>query len=285
MATAALQTNTDGGDMTISDSPIATQINCGQCGAELPVEHGALYVTCNFCGTTSFVDKTRAVFHYALRVTVDEDAALAALRRWMAGNETIKGLDSKAQLESPAFEFFPMWMVRVAQGNEERVLLKPAAALSVSELEHLTVPAADLEPYHHDLDATAIHPSVPFETMRQWLGDDQNVAPDAIREAALVHVPIYTCKYSFGGRSYTAIVDAATARVFANIYPSKWEVPYRTVGAVAFGVYFIAAFIPLGGYVLNEAAGLATGVLVYGVVAAVVAVLIFASAAAVSARV
>jgi hypothetical protein len=268
-----------------SDSPLATRINCAQCGAELVVEHGAVYVTCEYCATTSFVDKTRAVFHYALRVTLREEAALAALRRWMAGNETVKDLDRKAQIAPPTFAYFPMWMVRTYQAQQERVLLKPAAALSVSELERLTIPAADLEPYHHDLDATAVMPTVPYETMRQWLVEDYEVQPEAIREAALVHVPIYTCKYSFDDRSYTALVDAATGRVFANIYPSKWEVPYRAVGASAFLAYFLAAFVPAVGYLVNGGQGLATGVLVYGIIAAVLAVLIFAAAATISARV
>lgn len=269
----------------MTESSVATQISCGQCGAELTVEHGAVYVTCEFCGTTSFVDKARAVFHYSLRVTVHETDALAALRRWMAGNETVKDLDRKGQIEPPTFERFPMWMVRVVHDEQERVFLKPAAALTVSELERMTVPAADLEPYHHELDATAVPPTVPYETMRQWLVDDYGLEPEAVCEVALVHVPIYTCKYRFDGRWYTAIVDAATSKVFANIYPSKWEVPYRAVGAVAFVGYLCAAFIPLAGYLLNEEAGLATGVLVYGAVAVVLAIFIFGAAAATSAKV
>jgi LSD1 subclass zinc finger protein len=250
----------------MTDSSVATQIQCGQCGAVLPVEAGTQFVTCAFCGTTSFVDKTRAVLHYAVRVTVRENDALAALRRWMAGN-------------------FPMWMVRVLQGERERVFFKPAAALSVSELERVNVPAADLEPYDHGLDATAVPPTVPYETMRQWLADDRSVGPEAIREVSLVHLPIYTCKYGFDGRRYTAIVDAATSEVFANIYPSKWEVPYLAIGAAAFVAYFCAALIPLIGYLSGEGAGLATGILVYGVVAIVLAIPIFVAAMMISAKV
>jgi hypothetical protein len=249
------------------------------------VEHGSQFVACEFCGTTSFVDKARAVFHYALRLTVREEDALSALRRWMAGNETVKGLDRKAQIERPAFEYFPMWMVRVYQGEQEQVLLKPAAALSVSELEQVAVPAADLEPYDHGLDATAISPTVPYETMRQWLSDDHSLGDEAVREVALVHVPIYTCKYGFDKRRYTAIVDAATSKVFANIYPSKWEAPYRAIGAAAFAAYFCAALVPLGGYLLGGGGGLAVGMLVYGVVALLLAIPIFITAALISAKV
>jgi len=269
----------------MTESSMATQINCGQCGSVLPVEHGSQFVTCVYCGTTSFVDKARAVFHYALRVTVREEDALSALRRWMAGNETVKDLDKKAQIERPHLDYFPMWMITATQGEQERVFLKPAAALSVSELERLTVPAADLQPYDHHLDADAVTPTVPYDTMVQWLVDDHGLRPESLREVALVHLPLYFCKYAFDGRRYTAIVDAATSRVFANIFPSKWEAPYRAIGAAAFVAYFCAALIPLAGYLLGDGAGLATGLVVYLAVAAALAVLIFIAAMVISAKV
>lgn len=269
----------------MAESFIATQINCGQCGSLLPVEHGSQFVTCVYCGTTSFVDKARAVFHYAVRSTVREEDALSALRRWMAGNETVKDLDKKAQIQRPTFDYFPMWMVTAKRGEQEQVYLKPAAALSVSELERLTVPAADLQPYDHHLEAAAVTPTVPYETMVQWLVDDHALQPEALREVALVHLPIYQCKYGFDGRRYTAIVDAATSRVFANIFPSKWETPYRAIGAAAFLAYLVAALIPLTGYLLGAGAGLATGVVVYLALAVALAVPIFIAATVVSAKV
>jgi LSD1 subclass zinc finger protein len=262
-----------------------TQILCQQCTAVLPVEPGTHFVTCAFCDTTNFVDKSRAILHYAVHATVQEDEALAALRRWMAGNATVKGLDSKAQLEPPRFEYFPMWQVRVVQGGQEQVFMEPAAALSISELKHLTVPAADLQPYDHQLDRAAIAPSVPYETMRHWLTAKHDLSDGAIREVSLVHVPIYLCKYEFDGRRYTAVVDAATSKVFANIFPAKWEVPYVAIGAVAFVIYFCAASIPLGGYLFGDGSGLAIGAGLYCVAAIVLAIPVFIGAVAISAKV
>ena len=114
------------------DTSLSNQIHCQQCAAVLPVEQGTQFVTCPYCGTTNFVDKTQAVFHYAVRPTVQAEAALAALRRWMAGNATVKDLDQKATIEPPTFEYFPMWLVRAQQGEQERLFLEPAAAMSVS---------------------------------------------------------------------------------------------------------------------------------------------------------
>src|SRR5512137_549901 len=111
------------------DAPVATQVNCRQCAAPLVVEQGMLFVTCKSCGATNYVDKSRAVFHYLVRPTVKEDGARAALNRWMAGNATVKDLDRKATVDSVAFQYFPMWLVRAEVQRNERVFLKPAAAL------------------------------------------------------------------------------------------------------------------------------------------------------------
>ncbi len=264
-------------------TPVDTLIACQQCAAELPVAAGSQFVTCAYCDTANFVDKTRVVLHYAVRMTVNDEAAVAVLRRWMAGNSTVKGLDRKANIETPYFEYFPMWMIRVMQADEERVFLEPAAALSVSELKYLTVPAADLESYQpYEMDAAAVAPTVPHEAMRQWLIDDHNIKNEEIQSISLVHLPIYRCKYEFNGRRYTALVDAATSKVFANIYPAKWEAPYLALGFAAFATYFCAAFIPIGGYLFDVTA---LGIGAYCIAVIVLAIPIFIAAAMVSAKV
>jgi hypothetical protein len=266
-------------------APPSTQLLCRQCAALLLVEQGSHYVTCGFCGATNYVDKGRALFHYVVRETVRENEALAALRRWMAGNQTVKGLDRQAKIESPVLELFPMWLIRAVQNGEEKVVMEPAAAISISELKQLTIPAADLEPYDHSFDSTAVAPTVPYEMMLRWLADDHKIGQGDIREVSLVHLPIYLCKYDFQGRRYTAVVDAASGKVFANLFPSKWEVPYVALGALAFVAYFCAALIPITGYMIGEGGGLAIGVLVYGLVALILAVPILIAAVVVSAKV
>lgn len=276
----------------VSETDTGAQILCQQCAAPLPVEQGTQFVTCEFCQATNFVDKRRAVFHYALRTTVRENDALAALRRWMAGNDTVKDLDQKAQIGPPRFQLFPMWLIRARQGGpggpqgkEEKLFLEPAAALSISELKRRAVPAADLEPYDHTLDDAAVPPTVPYETMTRWLADDHGIGAEAIAEVSLVHLPLYLCKYRFEGEQYTAVVDAATSEVFANIYPTKWEVPYLAIGSLAFVLYFCAAFVPLAGYLTGGGQGLALGMGIYLGLALLLAIPIFVVAALVSAKV
>jgi hypothetical protein len=265
--------------------PAPVQILCRQCSAPLPVEQGTQFVICEYCGTTNHVDKGRTVLHYAVRSTVLEGEAEAALRRWMAGNETVKGLDRQAKIAKPTFQHFPMWLIRVSQADKEVIYLEPAAALSVSELKQVTIPASDLEPYDHTMDPDAVEATVPYKAMLGWLGGEHSVKEQDIRELSLVHIPIYIFKYTLKDRQYTALVDAAAGRVFANIFPSKWEAPYLAIGAAAFIVYFIASLVPSGGYLIGAGAGLGLGVLIYAVAIVVLAVPIFTIAATISAKV
>ncbi len=265
--------------------PPPVQILCRQCSAPLPVEQGTQFVICEYCGTTNHVDKGRTVLHYAVQSTVRENEAEASLRRWMGGNETVKGLDKQAQIAKPTFQHFPMWLIRVSQGGQEVIYLEPAAALSVSELKHVTIPASDLEPYDHTMDPDAVEATVPYKAMLGWLGGEHSVEEKDITELSLVHIPIYIFKYTFKGRQYTALVDAAAGRVYANIFPSKWEAPYLAIGAASFIAYFVASLVPSGGFLIGDGAGLGLGLLIYAVAIVVLAVPLFAIAATISAKV
>lgn len=259
------------------------QISCHQCAAPLPVEQGRQFVTCEFCGSENFVDKRTAVMHYAVRDTIGAADAQAALRRWMGGNDTIKDLDTKAEITETKFEMFPMWLVRAKRNNVEKVILEPAAALTVTELTELTIPASDLEPYDHTLDGQAIEPTVPVDTVKKWLNDNQGIEASEITEISLVHLPIFRCKYRLEDRYYSAVVDASTSKVFANVFPSKWEAPYMAIAFFAFIAYFCAALVPYWAYAADL--GIGFGILLYIVVAIVLAIPIFIAATYISANV
>ncbi len=263
-------------------TPLESQILCYQCAAVLPVEQGSQFVTCEFCGATNFIDKRGAVLHYAAKATLDSSTAESALRRWMGGNQTVKRLDQKATIERPSYQLFPLWMIRVEQQGKEKVILEPAAALGVFDLVDVKLPASDLEPYDHTLDGDAVTPTVPYDTVKMWLSQNRGIAEGDIKETSLVHLPMYTFGYAFGGEKYTAVVDGTTGKTFVNRFPSKPEAPYQGVAAAGCILYFLAALIPLFFFAGNNPF---FGLIVYAVVAAVIAGPLLAAAARVSAKV
>ncbi len=260
------------------------EVHCAQCGGLLNPDDGQVFLTCPYCGSAVFLDKSKVVFHWALACTVTPEAAAASLRRWMAGNQTVKDLDTKSRVTSSTFQYFPMWYAKAHQAGKEKVYLEPAAATSISEIKSLDIPAGDLKKYDDSLDSQAVAPSVPFPAMLEWLAG-RGVPAEQVAEAALVHLPVYVYKYDFAGKSYTAMVEGASGKVFANIFPAKAEAPYFMVAAVATLGFMCVSTFPVIGILSNSGSGAGLGFLGCLVGAVLVAVPVFVLAAVVSAKV
>ncbi|MBP7694342.1 MAG: hypothetical protein KA764_20635 [Anaerolineales bacterium] len=264
----------------------AAQLRCTQCGAELHPDEGQLFVTCPSCRSAVYIDKARVVFHWALAPTLDANQARARLAQWMAGNQTVKDLDKKAQLVGQTFAYFPLWFFkRRGAGHREILDLEPAAATSVTELKSLVLPAGDLKKYDTALDAEAVPPTVPLPTALGWV-TQRGVPAAEILETALVHIPVYTFKYAFQNQTYTALVEGATGRVLANLFPAKAEAPYLLAGCVTAAVFLGLALIPvIAGLVMDDGGGFAIGLAICAGLGVLAAPVLFVFAAWVAAKV
>ena len=271
------------------DQSPSTVLPCPQCGGELHPDEGQVFLICPYCASSVYIDKSQVLFHWYLADTLDENRARAALARWMAGNQTVKDLDRKAAITSATFAYFPMWAIRLREGKAERSLLEPAAATSVTELKRLGLPAGDLRKYEEDLDPMAVAPTVPLATVLAWLAE-RGVTEDQTLEKALVHLPLYTFKYTYTGRSYTAVVEGATGGVYANLYPAKAEAPYVLAAGVTAATYLCLATLPLIGFTsgfqgVRAEQGAAFGLLLCSGIGLLVAPFLFAFAAWVTGKV
>ncbi|MBW8009964.1 MAG: hypothetical protein FVQ83_01810 [Chloroflexi bacterium] len=269
----------------MSESTTVPTLNCTQCSGELHPDEGQIFLTCPFCNSTVFLDKSKVVFHWYLSPTLDASKAQSALARWMAGNQTVKDLDKKAHIEGHTFEYFPLWYFKhTTPDGKEEIIIQPAAATSVSELRNLNLPAGDLKKYNPSLDSEAYPPNVPLDAALGWLSDEKDVSKTEIAESAIVHVPLFTFKYNFKGRIYTSVVEAATGRVLANIFPEKAEAPYQMVAGIAAVPFLCLATFPVIGS-LGGGEGAFTGLAFCTVLGIPAAAILIAVAAWVAAKV
>lgn len=225
--------------------PLTTTLTCPQCGAENPLPTGQRLVECAFCDATLFVDRSGLVSHYEVPRLLAVEAAEKALRRWMAGNDTVKGLDRRAQLRRSDPLLFPMWMFRFRRAGGEVVRVEPAAPTTEPRLADLQVPAGQLRPFRRDPDrpdpadpAEPMPAQVPLETARGWL-DQREGAGLRITETALVHLPLWRFEYLYGGDAYTALVDGSTGAVLASRFPAKSEGPFWVVAVLGVLLFLI----------------------------------------------
>jgi hypothetical protein len=221
-------------------------IQCPQCGGESPLPTGRQLLRCPFCSGTLFVDRSAVVSHYSLPPLLDRDQAEATLRRWMAGNETVKGLDRLSRIQKIELLTFPMWLFRARAEGGEVVFVEPAAPTPIPQVADLEVPAGKLEPYRElGGSVRSVEPTVPLETARGWL---EQRGVQTVSETALVDIPFWHCRYDYDGQSYRALVEGSTGTVLAALYPEKAESPYvliAVLGLLLFGVEGLLISNPL----------------------------------------
>jgi hypothetical protein len=269
----------------MSTSMPASVLTCTQCGGELHPDEGQIFVTCPFCTSTVYLDKSQVVFHWYLAPTLDEAKARGSLARWMGGNQTVKDLDKKSQVSEQSFAYFPLWYVKYQSGNgQEEIRQFPAAATSITEIRRIKVPAGDLRKFDDSIQPQSQSPSVPLETALGWLGE-RGISREQILELAMVHVPLYFFKYNYQGTLYSAVVDGATGEVFANIFPAKSESPFRIIGTSAALIFLCLATFPVAGSLIDSVGGLGIGFLVCTGLGIIAAPILFAIAAWVAAKI
>lgn len=210
------------------------KINCTQCGGEIEVGEGEFFLRCPYCSTAIYVDKKKVVFHYVLESTMSMEDAGKSLKRWMAGNETVKGLDEKSKVVHQEFFYFPIWYFKVKKDGEEKVFTQLAASTPIVDLKDIQIPAGDLKLFDPSKHAgqTLNEPEVTYTAAVEWLRKSGG-APENVVETALVHVPVFHMKYEYGGQTYASIVEGSSGKVHSSIYPAKAEAPYYLAAALA----------------------------------------------------
>jgi len=121
------------------------QIKCTQCAADVTVQQDETFIECPFCASALFLDKRKVVFHYIINSNFKPNEAEGNLKRWMAGNHTVKDLDIKATMLKNDFYYFPVWYFKTKDASGDKIHLQPAASTSVSEIKKLQIPAGGNE--------------------------------------------------------------------------------------------------------------------------------------------
>ena len=223
------------------------QITCSQCGGQVDVVEGQTFVKCPFCDSSLFIDKSKIVFHYYIEPSFSDEEAEKNLKRWMAGNYTVKGLDEDAKVEKCELIYFPLWKFSAKTAEKEKkeeVFIAPAAATLYAEIRDVELPPGKLIFYTGEYaeGKSFAEPSIPYNSALAYLKSSAKEI-DKLEEVSLVHVPVFHFSYIYKDKRYSAVVDAATGKVFANVYPAKSDAPFKTIALIAAGVFLFEGMI------------------------------------------
>jgi DNA-directed RNA polymerase subunit RPC12/RpoP len=222
----------------------SSAIICPQCGGENKISADERFFECEYCGSAVYVDKRKVVSHFIVSSNFTNEQSEGNLRRWMAGNFHVKDLDKNARITQVNFYYFPLWYFKTSDNTGDKIYLQPAHSTPVSEIKNILIPAGSLKPYNRsDYNVKDfVDADVLYESARNWLSQT-GVNTDNISESNLVHVPFYHFYYTYKDTQYTAIVEASSGKVYANIWPAKSEMPFRAMFAAALIVFALASLL------------------------------------------
>jgi DNA-directed RNA polymerase subunit RPC12/RpoP len=223
---------------------LTSKIICPQCGGENEIPVDEKFTECVFCGSAIFIDKRKVVSHFVIASNFKKEEAEGNLRRWMAGNFQVKDLDKLAQISQVTFYYFPMWYFKTGISGGDKIYLQPATSTSISEIKKINIPAGSLKVFNKkDFDVNEfINPDVLLDSAQNWL-KDTGVTLDTIESSNLVHIPFYHFYYSYKGNQYSALIEASSGKVYANLWPAKSEAPFRIVFALSIIAFFIISIL------------------------------------------
>ena len=220
-------------------------VACTQCGGSVSVDPSSPFLNCPFCGSALYLDKSRVVFHFVVSPTISLEDAAGKLRRWMAGNETVKDLDRLASIQHQELSYMPMWrfVVRGSAGDQE--FSEPASSSTIADLRRLPLSGGNLKFFSpSEFQGMPLkEPDVLLESASKWLQTEKGTGPDQIKETNLIHVPFYIFKYQYGGKEYQAVIDGTSGKVLASIFPAKAEMPFIGVAVLSAVILFIVGVI------------------------------------------
>ena len=224
--------------------------NCGQCGGALDLPVGARFAACGFCGSSVFFDRSKAVLHFVAERTLDEPKARARLQAWMAGNETVKGLENDAVLGHSSLSYFPLWRFVSGDRDRERQWCEPARASAAAGLGDVPLSGGALR--HVTAEDMArlplAEPEVRLDSALEWLSA-RGVERSAVRETTLVHLPLFEFPYTWGRRSWKVAVDGVSGRILVGSYPAKSETAYLGIAAIAVLGFFVLGILSPNAFV------------------------------------
>lgn len=202
---------------------------------------------CGYCESQIYIDKSGAGFFYVLPYQIEQDAAEGVFRRWAAGSDKAKNLDTNARVVTANGSYFPVFMFRRDVDEKERVYVEPARSTTLPGLHNLKVPPGDLKVFDQKYDFGGVDLEQPNIEMMAYM----DKLPGQPKEQALVYFPIYNVEYDYEGTRYQATIDGSSGEVFASTWPHRMAGGYYAVGIAG----FIACAVAGGLMGVNPAAG------------------------------
>ena len=205
------------------------EIKCPKCAGPVQFDAGTRFTKCSYCSSQIYIDRSGALFYYAIPFTLSESDAVGTFKRWAGGSTKAKDLDKLAKITKVAKKHF-LYMFRRLIDDREEVLLEPPASTVLPGPPSAQASCGDLRIFDAQFNTSGAEMVQPDIAMTHYL----TTLPGNAKEQSLVYFPIWELEYQFKGNTYHAVVDASSSEVFASTFPIRSSVAYIAVSIAGF---------------------------------------------------
>lgn len=205
------------------------QFTCPKCGAGLEVKPGTHIATCQYCQTTTYIDRSSALFFYLVPFTIDEAKAKGIFKRWSAGPAMAKELEHDVVITKFAKEYFPVFQFRRQVKDNEQVLVKPARGTTLPGMQNLSIPPGSLILFDNTASTDGAEVLVPDLSIDSYLPN----LPGKAVDQSVVYFPVYEVTYTFKEETYELVIDGSSGDVYTGPFPGRSSGSYLSVMGLA----------------------------------------------------
>ncbi len=179
------------------------EVKCANCGAKIPLKVDVPFLSCPFCASTLYLDRSHTFNHYLLKPSISKTRALDLLKEELEKREL-----SRLPVLETRGKLLPFWRKRGGESLETIPAFPP--------------PHPALEGYHLPPSGAELYDEAPegFEEVAcsesssaHWeSGGDTNAF-------SLFHIPFYEITTGSHRVRYTIWIDAVSGRLFLDQAP------------------------------------------------------------------
>lgn len=187
------------------------EVTCKQCGAKIPVAEEMIFVHCDFCTSTFYLEAGNSSRHQFAETRVRKRHLIKLVRQ----NLDQKGVEGEPEIIDTKLMYVPFWKA----AHQRQEALVPAYTTHIAEFYALQLPGLDYKFFDEEKmkDGTIIDATL---SPQEAYSNAERTFPEAHRERFdLYHLPFYRLEYAINNASGLAWIEAGQGSIIHHTMP------------------------------------------------------------------
>ncbi|OQY29718.1 MAG: hypothetical protein B6244_02715 [Candidatus Cloacimonetes bacterium 4572_55] len=194
------------------------EVRCRQCGGAIHLDENMLFVHCDYCTSTFYLEDDGGGRHLFSLPHVPKRSLAKILR----GEFHKMGVSDDPKVTKLALHYIPFWKYE----QDRQKFMAPAYVTHIGEFYQLALPGLDFKYFDDDkmTDGILVHSRLePEEAYQRSLYLNQNPRLK-VESAYLYHLPFYRVEYLIDSKTGSAWIEAGQGKVIQHSPPPMLKI-------------------------------------------------------------